>query len=146
MKENLFTNTLKVIGVYYIIYAILMWTLGLLSINDECTFLSLAFGVGGVSLYIIARSLKLYDMPQKFKLSHLLISYVCLFLLIGYIGYAHWSMIYSRNSIFMIIISIIMLLVFLKIEMHYSLVNNIAKSMLAVYLIQEGLLGIVLYK
>ena len=99
-----------------------------------------------VSLYIIARSLKLYDMPQKFKLSHLLISYVCLFLLIGYIGYAHWSMIYSRNSIFMIIISIIMLLVFLKIEMHYSLVNNIAKSMLAVYLIQEGLLGIVLYK
>ena len=54
MKENLFTNTLKVIGVYYIIYAILMWTLGLLSINDECTFLSLAFGVGGVSLYIIA--------------------------------------------------------------------------------------------
>lgn len=54
MKENLFTNTLKVIGVYYIIYAILMWTLGLLSINDECTFLSLAFGLGGVSLYIIA--------------------------------------------------------------------------------------------
>ena len=99
-----------------------------------------------VSLYIIARSLKLYDMPQKFKLSHLLISYVCLFLLIGYIGYAHWSMIYSRNSIFMIIISIIMLLVFLKIEMHYSLVNNIAKSMLAVYLIQEGLLGIVAYR
>lgn len=54
MKENLFTNTLKVIGVYYIIFAILMWILGLLSINDECTFLSLAFGIAGVALYIIA--------------------------------------------------------------------------------------------
>ena len=54
MKENLFTNTLKVIGVYYIIFAILMWILGLLSINDECTFFSLAFGISGAALYIVS--------------------------------------------------------------------------------------------
>ena len=58
MKENLFAhtfaNTLKVIGVYYIIYAIMMWIIGLLSINDECTFLSLAFGISGAALYIVS--------------------------------------------------------------------------------------------
>lgn len=54
MKENLFAYTLRTVGIYCTVYAIVLRYLSLFGITDDNTLFVMTFGIGGVVLYVVA--------------------------------------------------------------------------------------------
>ncbi len=93
-----------------------------------------------VILYLLARAIRLYGLPQWFKKNSPLIYLGCS-LLLGFCAYVGemmghniWSLCFSYNNPFVVISSVAFLMIFERMHFHSSFINYIAKSTLAVLL------------
>lgn len=91
-------------------------------------------------MYCVGYIIRLYDTSKNLKIRDLISGGVISYIIIATIAPHAWRLFYYNNPI-LIIFSLCIFLSFLKIQFTNRLINNFAKSMLAVYLLQEGLLG-----
>ena len=92
-----------------------------------------------VFLYLLGRSFCLYKWNTKLSTMKLFASYIILFL-VGATNYGG-SKLTDYNSPLMVAIALVMLCAFLRLKIQNKVINKIAKTMFAVYLLQDGIAG-----
>ena len=91
-------------------------------------------------LYLLARYIKLYGLPQWFKKSSLLMYVICSFALVvlNYLsfrfGHPVPKLVFTYNNPIVIVSSVAFLMMFEKITFTSKFINHIAKSTLAILL------------
>lgn len=100
-----------------------------------------------ITLYFVGRYVSLYDIPAKVSKKALLLTiltaYPIMLLLAGVLN--PYRTVTANNSPFNILMSVTLLLLFVKTRLQSGWINKIAKTMLAEYLLQDGMAGVLIY-
>ena len=123
-----------------------LWPTGSFLINTGQLVDDAGYGiVNFIYLYLLGRYIRLYNVGKNIKAHYFLLGYICCgFICFGLqlalslflnFEFTSWQ---SYNTIFIIGGSVCLFLYFSRINIQSSIINNLAKYCLAVYLIHTG--------